>query len=122
MKSLLVNFKGILVTTLYCFKGDLVLILSQLGKKRRRNVPLLKTISFYICKHKNMLDVKQISDCLFSFNQLSFKDKNVVESLCNELVTKVPEVAASAVLRSILMSLGQLKYLHAPLIDAIMAW
>ena len=34
----------------------------------------------------------------------------------------VPEVAASAVLRSILMSLGQLKYLHAPLIDAIMAW
>ena len=55
------------------FAGDLVLILSQLGRKKRRNVPLLKTIAFYICKHKSMLDIKQISDSLCSFNQLSFK-------------------------------------------------
>ena len=55
------------------FAGDLVLILSQLGRKKRRNVPLLKAMSFYICKHKNMLDIKQISDCLYSFNRLSFK-------------------------------------------------
>ena len=55
------------------FPGDLVLILNQLGRKKRRNVPLLKTIAFYICKHKSMLDIKQLSDCLYSFNQLSFK-------------------------------------------------
>ena len=55
------------------FAGDLVLILSQLGRKKRRNVPLLKAIAFYICKHKSMLDIKQISDSLYSFNQLSFK-------------------------------------------------
>jgi len=102
--------------------GELVLILNQMGKKKRRNVPLLKSLSFYICKNKNMLDVKQISDCLFSFNLLSFKEKNVVESLCNELVSKISSVESSAVLRSILTSLGQIKYLHVPLVDQIMIW
>ena len=53
--------------------GDMVAILSQLARRRRRTVPLLKSLSFYICKHKNMLDVKQISDCLFAFTQLSYK-------------------------------------------------
>ena len=98
------------------------MILGQMGRKKRRNVPLLKTMSFYIFKHKNMLDVKQISDCLFGFNQLSFKDKNVLEGLCTELVTKIPEVESSPVLRSILTSLGQLKYLHTPLIDTVLTW
>ena len=121
--------------------GDLVLILNQLGRKKRRNLPLLKAIAFYICKHKNMLDIKQISDCLYSFNQLSFKvmsvvdlrnddwradvcfqDKISVESLCSELVNKVAEVESSPVLRSLLTSLGQLKYRHLPLMDAIMSW
>merc|ERR1719411_360954 len=97
--------------------ADLVLILSQLGRKKRRNVPLLKAISFYICKHKNMLDIKQISDCLYSFNKLSFKDKISVESLCSELVNKVAEVESAPVLRSLLTSLGQLKYRHIPVMD-----
>ena len=98
------------------------MILNQIGRKRRRNVPLLKTMSFYIFKHKNMLDLKQISDCLFSFNQLSFKDKDLVEGLCTELVIKVPEAESSSVLRSVLTSLGQLKYLHTQLLDTIMTW
>ena len=124
------------------FVADLVLILSQLGRKKRRNVPLLKAISFYICKHKNMLDIKQISDCLYSFNKLSFKVKSVsvssrnadclvdvcwqdqttVETLCSELVPRVPDLQASPVLRSLLTSLGQLKFRHPPLMEAIMTW
>ena len=53
--------------------GDLVIILGQLARRRRRTVPLLKSLSFYICKQKSFLDVKQISDCLFAFSQLSYK-------------------------------------------------
>ena len=45
-----------------------------------------------------------------------------MESLCSELVPKVAEVETSPVLRSLLISLGQLKYRHPPLIDAIMSW
>ena len=60
--------------------GDMVIILSQMGRRRRRTVPLLKSLSFYICKHKSSLDVKQISDCLFAFTQLSFKVKLAFDS------------------------------------------
>lgn len=102
--------------------GDMVIILGQLARRRRRTVPLLKSLSFYICKHKSSLDVKQISDCLFAFTQLSYKDKDTAEKLCNEMVGKVAEVEATPVLRSVLRSLGQMKYLHTPLLEAIMTW
>jgi len=102
--------------------GDIVLILNQLAKKKRRNIPLLKSTFFYICKHKNMLDVKQLSDCLFSMNALSFKDVNTAEQLCNELSSHIENVESSPILRSVLTSLGQLKYLHMPLLDKILLW
>ena len=38
------------------------------------------------------------------------------------MVEKVYEVEATPVLRSVLMSLGQMKYLHSPLLEAIMTW
>lgn len=50
------------------------------------------------------------------------QDKNTVEALCSELGPRVAEVESSPVLRSLLTSLGQLKYRHPPLIDAIMSW
>ena len=51
-----------------------------------------------------------------------FQDKDTAEKLCNEMVGKVSEVEATPVLRSVLMSLGQMKYLHTPLLEAIMTW
>jgi len=102
--------------------GDIVLILNQLAKKRRRNIPLLKSIYFYICKHKNMLDVKQLSDCLFGMNLLSYKDVNTADELCNELSAHIDKVEASPILRSVLTSLGQLKYRHMSLLDRILTW
>merc|ERR1719244_1590513 len=81
--------------------GDIVLILNQLAKKKRRNIPLLKSIYFYVCKHKNMLDVKQLSDCLFGMNLLSYKDVNTADELCNELSAHIDKVEASPILRSV---------------------
>ena len=85
-------------------------------------MPLLKSLTFYLTKHKNMLDIKQISDCLFSLNKLSFKDHDTLERLCAELENHIQDTDNSAVIRSILISLGQLKYLPVPLVDRIMAW
>ena len=53
---------------------------------------------------------------------LLFQDKDTAEKLCNEMVVKVAEVEATPVLRSLLTSLGQMKYLHTPLLEAIMTW
>merc|ERR1719427_664654 len=102
--------------------GDLSLILSELGRKKRRNVPLLKSLTFYLTKHKNMLDIKQISDCLFALNHLSYKDQATLERLCCQLESLIQDTDSSAVLRSLLTSLGQLKFLHSPVVDRIMAW
>jgi len=102
--------------------GDLASILAELGRKKRRNVPLLKSLTFYLTKHKNMLDIKQISDCLFALNQLSYKDHDTLERLCVQLESHIQDTDSSAVLRSILTSLGQLKFLHSPVVDRIMAW
>ena len=102
--------------------GDLVSILSELGRKKRRNVPLLKSITFYLTKHRNMLNIKEVSDCLFALKQLSFKDHATLERLCVQLESLIDETQSSAVLRSVLISLGQLKYLHTSVIDRIMDW
>jgi len=54
---------------------DLVLVLSKLGNKGRRSVPLLKTLLYHVGKNAAQLDEKQISDCLFTMKKLSLKDK-----------------------------------------------
>jgi len=102
--------------------GDLVSILSELGRKKRRNVPLLKSITYYIVKHKNLLDIKQVSDCLFALKQLSYKDRTTLDLLCSQLETLIQDTESPAVLRSVLTSLGQLKYLNTPVLDRIMDW
>jgi len=102
--------------------GDLVSILSEMGRKKRRNVPLLKSITYYLVKHKNLLDIKQVSDCLFALKQLSYKDQTTLEMLCTQLETLIQDTDSQAVLRSVLISLGQLKYLNTPVLDRIIDW
>ena len=52
--------------------SDLAAILKALAVSKRRNVPLLKALTFYLTKHRGLLDVKQLADALYSLNQLSF--------------------------------------------------
>ena len=104
--------------------SDLAAILKALAVSKRRNVPLLKALTFYLTKHRGLLDVKQLADALYSLNQLSFKDPVALEKICSELEVKVGNTGeeGAAVLRSVLTSLGQLRYLSPGLIDAICSW
>lgn len=100
---------------------------------------MLKSLCFYIVKNKNVLDIKQLSDTLFALNQLSFRvswmynkacylrncpcqDLSTVESVCGECVQHVAGVQSSPVLRSLLTSLGLLRYCHPALVDSILTW
>ena len=104
--------------------SDLTAILKALAVSKRRNVPLLKAITFYLTKHRGLLDVKQLADALYSLNRLSFKDPVALEKICSELEMKVSNTGeeGGAVLRSVLTSLGQLRYLSTGLTDAICSW
>jgi len=104
--------------------SDLTAILKALAVTKRRNVPLLKALTFYLTKNRGFLDVKHLADALYSLNQLSFKDPVTLEKICSELEGKVGNTGeeGGAVLRSVLTSLGQLRYLNHGLVDAICSW
>jgi len=101
---------------------DLTAVLYELGRKRRRNVPLLKAISYYLGKNRSDLDIKQASDALFALKKLSFKDQEVLEKLCATIEEQMDFVENSAVVRSILTSLGQLHFLHTGVMEKVIEW
>ena len=104
--------------------SDLAAILKALAVGKRRNVPLLKALSFYLTKHRGLLDIKELADALYSLKQLNFKDPVTLEKICSELEVKVANTGeeGGAVLRGVLTSLGQIRYLNTGLIDAICTW
>ena len=111
---------------------DLELVLKMLGIKKRRHLPLLRAISYHLLKRRDELDLKQLSDLLFAFNQLNFRDLDILEGLCNvaELklgvsdigdLSKITEQQQVMLIRSLLTSLGQLKFRHIGLLDCLCA-
>jgi hypothetical protein len=49
-------------------------ILKDLGSKKRRTVPLLRSLSYHLTRSLHELDLKTISDCLYAVKELSYKD------------------------------------------------
>merc|ERR1719361_2192907 len=95
-------------------------------------MPLLRAISYHLLKHRNELDIKSLTDCLFALNQLNFKDTNLLEGISDSLEQKLTELIQLEksndksditqeqqvmLARSILTSLGQMKFRHTGLLD-----
>ena len=129
-------------------------------------MPLLRAISYHLLKHRNELDIKSLTDCLFALNQLNFKDtvsiiiqnfvlevtkvnlhsqktflklipthiliQNLLEGISDSLEQKLTELIQLEksndksditqeqqvmLARSILTSLGQMKFRHTGLLD-----
>jgi len=103
--------------------NDLVEILSTYAKSTRgRNIPVLRSLGFHISKNRSFLDIKDISDVLFAFNKLSYKDQDTIEKICYALEPLIAGNEKLSVIRSILTSLGQLKYRPSEVLDKICDW
>ena len=110
--------------------NDLALVLKAMGTKKRRNLPLLRAISYHLLKRRSELSLKLLSDCMFALNQLTFKDTELLEGLCDVAEQKIaisdigeisdikPEQQVMLA-RSMLTSLGQLKFRHQGILDAL---
>ena len=109
---------------------DLASILKVLGTKKRRNLPLLRALSYHLVKRRSELSAKLLSDCMFALNQLNFKDTGLLEGLCDAAEQKVAlsDIGEISVIkpeqqvmlaRSMLTSLGQLKFRHQGLLDGL---
>jgi len=102
--------------------ADLVSILNAYAKHNSRNKPVILSLSYHIAKNKNLLDIKQIADVLFAYKSLSFKDQVTIERISSQLENLIKENDNLAVTRSILSSLGKLKFASSTILNMICDW
>lgn len=99
--------------------------MQTLSAKKRRSPLLLRTLAFNIAGSADKLNLKHSSDLLYSMSSLNFFDENLLSKIsldvCNEIESE-PEVKTSAVIGSILMSLGLLKYKSPIVLDYLSNW
>ncbi|CAK1543782.1 unnamed protein product [Leptosia nina] len=102
---------------------QMIKVMKALHQKGRRSIPLLRALSYNITKQPDSLDLKKSADLLFSMSALSFPDPVLLNRICNDVITNLPSNADKpAVVTSIVVSLGLLKYRHEGALSAIVEW
>lgn len=100
-----------------------VKVMSMLASKKRRSTPLLRSLAYNIAGNLDHLDLKQCSDLLYSSAVLNFIDENMLEKICTDCNVAIQgSTKGSAVIGSILTSLGHLQYKSTDILDAIADW
>ncbi|XP_077289951.1 FAST kinase domain-containing protein 4 isoform X1 [Arctopsyche grandis] len=103
---------------------QMIKVMSALSQKKRRSTPLLRTLSFNISRHADIIDIKKCADLLFSMASLSFPDPVLMDRICNDIQENIPLLQAdrSSVIGSIVTSFGILKYKNEKLMDNLISW
>lgn len=90
---------------------QMVKVMSTLAARKRRSTPLLRSLAFNISSATEHLDLKQCADVFFAMATLNFQDSVLAAKICADIQVSLPKnTDKSAVVGSILTSLGILKY------------
>lgn len=90
---------------------QMVKVMSTLAARKRRSTPLLRSLAFNISSATEHLDLKQCADVFFAMATLNFQDSVLAAKICSDIQVALPKnTDKSAVVGSILTSLGILKY------------
>lgn len=90
---------------------QMVKVMSTLAARKRRSTPLLRSLAFNISSSTEHLDLKQCGDIFYAMATLNFQDSVLAAKLCADIQAALPKnTDKSAVIGSILTSLGILKY------------
>lgn len=90
---------------------QMVKVMASLAQKKRRSTPLLRSLAYNISSSSDQLDLKQCSDVLYAMASLNFPDSVLTAKICADISSLIPKhTEKSAVVGSILTSLGLLKY------------
>lgn len=90
---------------------QMVKVMSALASRKRRSTPLLRSLAFNISSSTENLDLKQCADIFFAMATLNFQDSVLAAKVCADIQAALPKNnEKSAVVGSILTSLGILKY------------
>ncbi|XP_018334275.2 uncharacterized protein LOC108743267 isoform X2 [Agrilus planipennis] len=102
---------------------QMVRVVMLLASKKRRSVSLLRSISFNISRSQEHLDLKQCADLLFGAASLNYIDDILLDKICRDICSQLKEnKRGSAVIGSILTSLGLIRYKDPVVLDAITEW
>ncbi|XP_063547944.1 FAST kinase domain-containing protein 4 [Cydia strobilella] len=102
---------------------QMVKVMRALHQKGRRSTPLLRALSYNITRQADTIDLKKSADLLFSMATLNFPDPLLLDRICKDVIECLPaNKEKPAVVNSIIVSLGLLKYRHEPALTAITGW
>ncbi|KAG6448228.1 uncharacterized protein LOC115442258 [Manduca sexta] len=102
---------------------QMVKVMKALQQKGRRSTPLLHALSHNINKQVEVIDLKKSADILFSMASLNFPDPVLLDRICNDVMTCLPSnKERPAVVTSVMVSLGLMKYRHEAALGAITDW
>ncbi|XP_024890910.1 FAST kinase domain-containing protein 4 [Temnothorax curvispinosus] len=97
---------------------SMIAVIASLREQGKRNTPLLKMLSYNIVKYNIELDLKQCATLLYSMAVLNFRDKVLLEKITSDLLACIPNSQNAAINKSIITSLGFLRYKNVNVLDA----
>ncbi|EDW97994.2 FAST kinase domain-containing protein 4 [Drosophila yakuba] len=102
---------------------QMVKVMSTLAQRKRRSTPLLRSLAFNISSASETLDLKQAADVLYAMSTLNFQDSVLGAKVCADVQSALPKnVEKSAVVGSIITSLGILRYRDLDVLESLTQW
>ncbi|XP_020813139.1 protein TBRG4 [Drosophila serrata] len=102
---------------------QMVKVMSTLAQRKRRSTPLLRSLAFNISSAAETLDLKQSADVLYAMSTLNFQDSVLGAKVCADVQATLPKnVEKSAVVGSIITSLGILRYRDLDILESLTQW
>lgn len=100
-----------------------VKVFSSLARKKSRSIEVLKTLSSTICSDSGKLNLKECSDLLFAMTTLNFIDEMLLCRISMDINHGLAKnLDKTAVVGSIVTSLGFLKFKETNLLDNLTEW
>ncbi|KAH8382043.1 hypothetical protein KR009_001560 [Drosophila setifemur] len=102
---------------------QMVKVMSTLAQRKRRSTPLLRSLAFNISSASETLDLKQSADVLYAMSTLNFQDSVLGAKVCADVQAALPKnLDKSAVVGSIITSLGILRYRDLDILESLTQW
>lgn len=101
---------------------QMVKVMSTLAQRKRRSTPLLRSLAYNISSSTEHLDIKQCADVMFAMASLNFQDSVLAAKICSDIQIVLPKTDKSAVVGSVLTSLGILKYRDLDVLEVLTQW
>lgn len=100
-----------------------VRVLSSLARKKTRSVVVLRSLAHTISSHSGKLNLKECSDVLFAMNSLNFTNELLLSRIGIDINRELKgNVDKTAVVGSIVTSLGFLKFKEPTLLNNLTKW